>query len=239
MPLDAILRPVGPEPPGTYWRRRGGLLLALLTALLLARACTGPDATPAGSVVGSGGPAGPASVSPAPAASAASAAPAATAPTVPPTPAGAGTPTAPAAASTVPSTAATPPASPAALCSALTVAAETDERVYPAGGRPRLSLVVTNLGREPCRADVGQPARELRVVSGADRIWSSDDCSPGGESSVRELAPGQRLVFTVPWSVSRSRPGCPTGLPKPGAGTYRVIGRLGQQLSAETVFTLR
>lgn len=41
MGLDAVLEPVGPLPPGVYWRRRVVLIVGLIVLLLVVRSCAG------------------------------------------------------------------------------------------------------------------------------------------------------------------------------------------------------
>ena len=116
----------------------------------------------------------------------------------------------------------------------LDVTATADREQYPVGGRPRLVLTVTNTGSAPCSRDLGQAAVELLVVSGADRIWSSDDCAPGGDVKLVVLAPKQESVTRLTWDARRSRPGCSGAKEPAAAGTYRVNARLGQtQISGQ------
>jgi hypothetical protein len=91
----------------------------------------------------------------------------------------------------------------------------------------------------PCTRDVGQAAREIRVTSGNDRIWSSDDCSPGGAPMVVTLRPGAApTTFSVTWSRKRSAAGCPAETKEAAPGTYRVTGRFGDLTSAGDTFRL-
>jgi hypothetical protein len=47
MRWEALLRPVGPEPPSVYWWRRGGVLAAVFVfVLLIAYACSGSSPAP-------------------------------------------------------------------------------------------------------------------------------------------------------------------------------------------------
>ena len=90
-----------------------------------------------------------------------------------------------------------------------------------------LRLAVRNAGTAPCVRPLGQGAVELTVLSGRDRIWSSDDCAPGGPAGPVVLRPQELRVITVTWSARRSRPGCPAGAEAIEPGTYRVVGRVG------------
>lgn len=212
MDADALLHPRGPLPPSVYWRRRlvtFGVLFVVLALLL--RTCGGDD----------GG-----TLTPAPSTSPTRGAP--TGPTRPTGPSG-------------PTGQATTPAAQVGPCpdTAIVVTARADAQTYTGSRRPILTIGVANSGTVPCTRDVGQAAREVRVTSGNARIWSSDDCSPGGGSQIVTLLPGAAPVtFTVTWSRKRSAPGCPAGTETADAGTYRVIGRFGQVLSTGDTFSL-
>ena len=122
----------------------------------------------------------------------------------------------------------------------LVVNARADDDLYPAGRRPVLTIGVRNTGSAPCTFDVGQANREIRVTSGNDRIWSSDDCSPGGAAQLATLRPGAAPTeFSVTWSRKRSAPGCPAGLRDAAPGTYRVTGRFGELVGEPDTFSLR
>ncbi len=195
-------RPVGPEPAPTYWLRRAGVTVAAVVVLVLLLALlTGGDDAPEELAQEPGGSA--------PATSAASP----SAPSTAPTP--------------VPSASA---AADAAICppDALVVEGLVDDDSYAVGSSPKLSLRVTNKGTTPCTRDLGQSAIELLVFSGSDRIWSSDDCAPGGPKDVTMLKPGDAAVRRVTWSGTRSLPGCEGSKARAQAGTYRVTARVGQ-----------
>jgi hypothetical protein len=212
-------RPVGPEPAQTYWLRRAVLAAAVLLVVLLLLQLFG----------GSGDddrlaqqPDVAASATPGPG----------------PTPDQ--TASADPGATPDPSASATASAS-AAPCAdeALSVEAAATEDSYAVGDQPRLELRITNTGPTPCSHDVGQAAVELQVVSGADRIWSSDDCAPGGDADVTVLQPRAVETSTVTWPGTRSLPGCQGDDEPAEAGTYRVVGRVGELLEEGGSFVLR
>lgn len=212
MDAGALLHPRGPLEPGVYWRRRLITFVVVVAAiLLLARAC-GSDESP--DRLGTG-----ASPSSSPSAS----------PSV--------------RASASPSAAASSAAvtrSPGGPCTKadLRVTASTNAKSYTAGQRPVLQLTVRNVGAVACTRDLGQAARELRVTSGSTRVWSSDDCAPGGGSEPTLLDPDEAKTFTVAWARRRSAPGCPGNRPLAEPGTYRVVGRLGDIVVTGSAFTL-
>jgi hypothetical protein len=149
-------------------------------------------------------------------------------------------PVASASAAASPTAAASPsPASPAPLqtCrdTVLQVTAESDADAYPSGASPRFTLTVRNIGTVACRRALGPGAVELRVFSGEDRIWSSDDCNEAKEQGVITLPAGQARATTVQWSGKRTRPGCETG-DTAQPGTYRVSARVGDIVRQGSVF---
>lgn len=216
------LNPVGPEPPGVYWRRRAVLLIVLLVVLLLVlKACGGGDGTAS------------TANRPSPSGSSPSGSDTAGSSTSQPTARPSATPSTPA-----------PAASPGAAARACTdadvaVRVTTDARTYAAGVQPRFTLTVRNTSATPCRRDVGPAALELVVTSGSASIWSSDTCKPKGASQVTDLAPKRPSSTVVAWSRIRLTAACPTSKPAALPGTYRVVGRAGLVRSDPTVFVLR
>jgi hypothetical protein len=124
--------------------------------------------------------------------------------------------------------------------SVIVVSARADAQTYSTARRPVLTVGIANKGTVACTRDVGQGAREIRVTSGNARIWSSDDCSPGGGSQIVTLQPGAAPVtFSVTWGRKRSQPGCPAGAEAAEPGTYRVHGRFGDVVSTGDTFSLQ
>ena len=198
-------RPVGPEPAQTYWLRRAVLAAAVLLVLvLLLQLLPGGDDDDR--------------LAQSPADVPASATPG-------PTPSASTDPSADPSATPDPSASAS-----AAPCGddVLSVEAVATDESYAVGEQPRLELRITNTGTTPCSRDLGQAEVELQVVSGDDRIWSSDDCAPGGEADVTVLQPGEAETSTVTWPGTRSLPGCQGDDEPADAGTYRVNGRVGE-----------
>jgi hypothetical protein len=202
------LQPLGPLPASTYWRRRVLLLAGLLLlVLVLAKACGGSAGKETLSAPGS---------SPSPSVgTSAQPSPSATASPKSPSPA------------------------PLQTCrdTVLQVSAESDAESYPTGGAPRFRLTVRNVGSVSCRRALGPDAVELRVFSGEDRIWSSDDCNEAKGQGVLTLKPGEAQALTVRWPGKRTKPGCDVG---EGAqpGTYRVSARVGSIVRQGSVFRI-
>lgn len=212
MDPDAVLHPRGPHSPGVYWRRR--LLVLLIIGVLVyaaSHACGG--SAPNRPTAASG---------PTPAASRSPAA----SPSVTVSPAAS------------PSASPSPAVLPDCPDAALKVTSQTDAHSYPPGTSPKLTLVVQNTSQSRCRRDLGSAQLELVVTSGTDRIWSSNDCAPGGSPEIVELTPGEKQTYAVTWDRERSAPGCPQGAGKAQPGTYKLQPRVGQIEGAPTIFVL-
>ncbi len=240
--MSHVLRPVGPEPAAVYWRRRLVVLLAAAAVVLLlvggVRAMTGGGADDASATA---------------AESAAKDSEAARDPGSVPgkdggKDGGKDAKAQPGTTATAGASATGGPASPtqqsqapgAAACTAksLQVTATADASSYAKGATPTLGLLIRNVGKEDCSLDAGSAAVELLIVSGKDRIWSSDDCQKDGTSNVQVLKPGAELASSVKWPMQRSAAGCPADLPAPGAGTYQLTGRVGEFTSQPLVFRI-
>jgi hypothetical protein len=132
-----------------------------------------------------------------------------------------------------------PPAGPVPCTNEmLGVTAEVERPEHRVGERPALRLVVTNNGGQPCTRDL-DPARQEVVVwsgDGAQRLWSSNDCSRAAHADLRTLEPGKPLVFSVRWAGRTSQPGCPESRTVVPAGSYRVMTRVDDVISAPTPF---
>jgi hypothetical protein len=109
---------------------------------------------------------------------------------------------------------------------------------YPASGPVHIRFAVSTTSSSPCRRDVGQIANSVIITSAGQRIWSSDDCNPGGDHDVRTLSQGASYVETVTWNVTVSHPGCPSGALSAPTGTYSVVGHNLDVVSAPETFTL-
>ena len=207
-----VLRPVGDLPPSVYWVRRLVVLLVVVVGLALVWWVWpggSDDASPSG---------------------------ADTSPT--PTPTVSITASTPEPSKTKTNQESTKPAEPECDDEAITVTVSTNAESYSANQRPDLTFTVENVSDETCSRDVGADANELRVTSGGTQVWSSDDCSPGGEAQFDTLKPGDRFVQTVSWDRQQSSEGCPTPQEPAEAGTYQVVARNGDVLSEPAVFVL-
>jgi hypothetical protein len=118
----------------------------------------------------------------------------------------------------------------------LTVAAARPS--YPVGSRPVLSLTVRNIGTAACVRDLASGQQEVLLYAGGTRLWSSNDCYPGGGTDLETIAPGGRRTYPVTWSGLSSRPGCPAPRARVPAGRYTLTARIGTLRSAPASLTL-
>jgi hypothetical protein len=142
-------------------------------------------------------------------------------------------------ASSVPPPAPVPPSGPVPCTNdMLGVTAEIDPPEHRVGERPLLRLVVTNTSDQPCVRDLDPVRLEIVVWSadGAERLWSSNDCSSAAGMDLRTLVPGQPVASSVRWAGRTSAPGCPEARSTVPAGQYRVMSRVDDVISAPTPF---
>lgn len=145
--------------------------------------------------------------------------------------------------STAPTASATPASTPTASgCeqNLVTVTAATDKAAYAADEKPLLSLKVTNGNKVPCEVNMGTSQMEFLIISGSDRIFSSQDCQTDSTDLVKTIAPGQSETANFPWPRNRSVQGCALVGAKPGTGGayYVFTARLANKTSAKAVFQL-
>ena len=129
---------------------------------------------------------------------------------------------------------------PACAAETTAVVATADATSYALGATAKIGMTITNSGAAACTLDAGSAALELLVVSGEDRIWSSDDCQENAESRPTTVEPGEAgtLASSVEWTLVRSAEGCAEDLPALKAGTYQLTARAGEITSAPLVLQL-
>jgi hypothetical protein len=113
------------------------------------------------------------------------------------------------------------------------------EPIYAGGSEPQFLVTLVNTSSVMCTADVGPRAMEIRITSGADRIWSTADCVSGDGTEVRQLQRGVPYVRSLAWNRRRSSPGCRGTTAMALPGTYVVMVRMGKMRSSKGVFHLR
>lgn len=206
----SLIDPVGPLPPGVYWRRRIVVLAIVLAFILFiwwlfAGRSGGSAPTPAPVP----GPTSSPTTTPGPTQS----------------PSGSATPT---------------PTGSGSKCtdSQIEVKVLADPDTSPMGSSMQLTLLITNISPSACTRDVGAAQNELQVATANDRLWSSDDCSPSKEEKLQVLQPNENFVAAVTWDQRTSRPGCPTSRVEVDPGVYDVYGRNGEVVSDATTITI-
>jgi hypothetical protein len=242
--MSGLLHPVGPEPAQTYWLRRAlvlgafAVVLAIFIALVAnatggAQVVSAVPPSPAGAVTPLTSP------SPSSTQTSASAKPSAT-----PSPAA----TSKASSSTTaPTAAATPKASRTGKASTAPKASTTPNpsaKKAPAlcdpgqlrttlTGTKRLAteqatvfeLSLINGGPSRCLATVSSGNFVLKIYSGSDRIWSSNDCAVL-KPLKKQLGSQQQVAWKMGWNGQRSTPGCQKVKAVPRAGTYIATAQL-------------
>ncbi len=215
--VSSVVRPVGPQPPGVYWRRRLLLALAVLAVLALLWLLLRPGSS-------SGGTAAP------------SRSPSATAPTsASPKPSPTKTTASPSA-----STSSSPTSTGVQPCTASVIGVKiaTDKPSYPVGTPVKLTMRITNAGTVSCLRDVGAKANTVLITSGGQPVWSSDDCNPGGEPNVVTMKPGESYEVSLTWNGAVTQGSCPSNPTAAKAGAYDAVGKNGDANSSAARFAL-
>jgi hypothetical protein len=88
------------------------------------------------------------------------------------------------------------------------------------------SLSLMNTGAATCLVDVTAANFELKIYSGRDRIWSSDDCSTSVKTIHQNLSTQKSVNWQLAWNGRRSRKDCQSRMEIPKAGTYFATAQL-------------
>jgi hypothetical protein len=219
--MSGVLHPVGPEPPRTYWLRRALVLgvlaavLAVLISLLTPGSGDGPVTATPGPTVATPLPSDGGTSSPSPTRSLTPTA------TTTPAPTGSSSPT------PSPTTRGNAgPARPTACDPAqLRTRLQGQERLKPQQSTT-FTVSVTNESPTSCVATVTGRTFELRIYSGADRIWSSNDCATAVKTVKTTLGGQQATQWQMAWNGRRSAPGCTNREAIPQNGTYIATAQL-------------
>ncbi len=229
-----MLQPVGPLPASVYWRRRALAAAVVLLVLVIGWAALpggGSDRPDTAAAVGSPTPEGgtPASLAATPPAGGGSG--------------GGGGSGAGAEPATVTPTPSPPPAKPVppkpCADTALQLRVLPERPAYEVGQQPVLDLVVRNVSTVPCVRDLGAAHQEVLLYDRTNRrLWSSNDCYPGGTRDPQVLGPGDSASFSVTWSGLSSQPKCAGERIRVGPGGYTLLGRLGTLVSKRSAIRL-
>ncbi|MBM7476901.1 hypothetical protein [Curtobacterium herbarum] len=223
--MSSFRHPVGPERPGTYWRRRAlvlGVILLIVVVVVLIVVGRGNGAPAAGPTPGAGA-----------SSEAAGAA------------AGSGSDSgASSSVSGAPSSSPTPSAAArkdGAACATdqIELTPVVDKSVYAAGEDPKIAMSIKNTGTNSCHTDLGSAQQVLTITSGKEQYWSSKDCQTGGTDQDVTLKAGQELTTpAIAWDRTRSSAttcdaarASVTG----GGASYHLSVAVGEITSAESV----
>jgi hypothetical protein len=208
--MTAVTRPRGPLPARVYWTRRL-LLVAVAFALvfgiarLLGSSGSGaPGARPVGAAASSSTP-GTASLTPQA------------------TPGASGLTTGRAAKKT-PSPSPTPLASPTGACTDSDVVATPSVKgTAYAGHSVVFTMTLTTLSSPACTWDVSSKVMAVKVTSGSDRIWSTQECSGAVPKQSVVVRKDHPVDVSVTWNGQRSDSDCTRSTAWAEPGYYHVI----------------
>jgi hypothetical protein len=206
--MGSLLHPVGSQPSGIYWARRGALVLAVVLVVAALVFVFRPQ------------PSDPVAAVPAPE----SVTPAATqteSPSTSATPSASPTPTGPVACD--------------ASNSQLRLAGYQKVKQ---NAKQSFRLSLTNNSALPCVLDLKPATFTLAVVSGTDQIWTTEHCDTWVPSHKQSLKAGKAYEFAVTWPVTRSAAGCKTAKSVPGVGTYVANATFASDAKARQVFVV-
>ena len=74
-----------------------------------------------------------------------------------------------------------------------------------------------------CYLKVASSNYTLTIVSGKDKIWSTQDCPAAVAAQSRKLTPQKSLDWKIKWNGQRSGSGCSKQRETPKAGYYWAI----------------
>jgi hypothetical protein len=81
---------------------------------------------------------------------------------------------------------------------------KSDKHHVGVGDRVDFELSVINGGAHPCNLEIDQQSYQLKIFSGTDRIWSSNDCARIEPTVAKILQPEQQVEWSMTWNGKRS-----------------------------------
>jgi hypothetical protein len=87
---------------------------------------------------------------------------------------------------------------------ALRATIKSDKHNVGVGDKVDFELSVINGGANPCSLQISQQSYQLKIFSGTDRIWSSDDCAKIEPKVAKILQPEQQVEWSMTWNGKRS-----------------------------------
>jgi hypothetical protein len=87
---------------------------------------------------------------------------------------------------------------------ALRTTIKSDKHNVGVGEKVDFELSVINGGANPCSVEISRQSYQLKIFSGTDRIWSSDDCAKIEPAVAKILQPEQQVEWSMTWNGKRS-----------------------------------
>ncbi len=261
--MGSFLRPVGPQPPAVYWRRRilvFGIPLVLIA--FTAYACSGSGGGNGGKTGASATPTGTSSIITPGAVPTGTLPPINSYPVTGPT--GSGKPTATAGGvgganggsggtggGTVGGTGGVvaggsaggvPVGSSGCVLSIqvqLDKSSTSGPPTYTSGQNPTFNVILHNVGTGNCLFDVSGRGVVVTVtpVGSSSAVWTSATCA--GNKDMRVLGPGDGYTEPVKWDREKSVASCPSAPPIVDPGAYAVTAAVTGVNAASVQFTLQ
>lgn len=118
---------------------------------------------------------------------------------------------------------------------------KSKQHTVKAGSKVTFGVTYINRSHQSCSADVNADDYELRITSGTDRIWSTDDCAKLVRKTATTLKPGEAVVWTITWNGKRSAQGqtCKNRPEMPQPGYYHVTSDLKGARSLDYLLILK
>ena len=99
-------------------------------------------------------------------------------------------------------------------------------------------VALTNGSGVACVLDLKPANFSLTVVSGSDRIWTTDNCAKWVPSKKQSLKPQKAYEFAIEWGVNRSGAGCKEAKSLLNPGTYVATALFAETLMSRQVFVV-
>ncbi|MBK6764602.1 MAG: hypothetical protein IPG68_15655 [Micrococcales bacterium] len=117
------------------------------------------------------------------------------------------------------------------------VSVSMTQQTYTVGGPVEFVMKITNTASVPCVRDVGPAANTFTVTSGGFDVWTSDACSPAGDSQEEEIPAGEAFAVKGTWDGTVTANGCQDATPA-AAGAYQVEASNSTVTSDPVTFSL-
>jgi hypothetical protein len=102
------------------------------------------------------------------------------------------------------------------------VAMEVEDDSVAAGQPLAITLNLDQTASAPCRLTIGPDTLRLRITSGSDLIWDSEQCPAALPRGPVVLEPGRTSSLVVTWPGRRSAHGCPSDTAPALPGYYHA-----------------